>query len=88
MLKLKDGILVKRIDDEGIIVDTNTGRYLAPNRIALEMITAMMDSDNYEEVIARLMNQMDIDRGTIEVDLKVLGNRLVELGLVSEAAPM
>ena len=86
MLKLKEGIVVKRIDDEGIIVDTNIGRYLAPNRTALEMIMAMMESDDHKEVIARLINLMDVDRRTLEVDLKALVDRLIELGLVHEAS--
>ena len=86
VLKLKEGIVIKRIDDEGIIVDTNTGRYFAPNRTALEIITAMMESDDNEEVITRLMDLMDVDRRTLEVDLKALVSRLLELSLVYKAS--
>lgn len=86
MLKLKEGVVTKHIDDEGIIVDTNTGRYLALNRTAMEMISVMIESDDYEEVINRLMNLIDIDRRTLDGDLKALISRLRELGLVSEAS--
>lgn len=86
MLKLKEGVVAKHIDDEGIIVDTNTGRYLALNRTAMEMISVMIESDDYEGVINRLMNLIDIDRRTLDGDLKALISRLRELGLVSEAS--
>lgn len=85
MLKFKEGIVIKRIDDEGIIVDTNTGRYLAPNRTALEMILAMMESEDYQEVLARLLSLIDVDRQTLKIDLKALVDRLDELDLVQEA---
>ena len=91
MLRLKDGVEIVSLEDErlaetdkggGIVLDTNSGRYLEVNSIALEMITALVSSEDVDEAINSLMERISIDRQTLEGDLKEFVDNLIELGLV------
>jgi hypothetical protein len=81
MLKLKQGVVAVRVDQDTIIVDTNTGRYFAANTIAYEMIAAMLHGQSDDEAVKALTDVIDIDEATLRNDIQEVRDRLADLDL-------
>jgi hypothetical protein len=83
LLKLKDGVVAIRLDDDGILVDTLGGRYMAINRTAYAMIEALGSCDGEEQALGRLEAGMAADRATLVRDIGSLRAQLEGLGLTA-----
>ena len=87
MFALTSGASYTPIDGEGIIVDTNTGRYVSLNSTASAMLQALVKSQSKEAVLdtlTTLMDLGDVGRETLERDLDGLSTQLRDLGLLEE----
>lgn len=87
MFRLKPEVVVETVDNEGIIVDPSTGRYISLNGTAVEMITVLVKSSDVATAVDSLTKTMATDCGTIERDVASLTSQLHDLGLVEDGAP-
>ena len=83
LLELKKGVVAIQFDDEGVLVDSLNGRYMAINRSAYEMIQALGSCDTEDEALGRLEKQMAADRPTLREGIGSLRAQLEGLGLTA-----
>ncbi len=67
-----------------MIVDTNTGRYIALNRTAAITLKALIEHQDVDETLSSIERLIDADRATLRTDIRSLVSQLKDLGLVLE----
>ena len=81
MFALKSRVVFKPLENEGIIIDVNTGRYLSLNVSASTMLAALIDHRDVGKAAEALVNVFDVDNRTLRQDLEDLVSQLQELDL-------
>ena len=87
MYGLKPGVSFTEVENEGIVVDTNTGTYVSVNGTASAMLKALVAHRERESALEDLLQKLEVDREVLEQDLDSVVARLTELGLVEELPP-
>ena len=85
MVKLKDGVISTSIGEECIVIDPDSGKYLASNRVGYEMMAALVANRSEADAISALMETLDVDEGRLLQDFNAFQRRLVTLELASDA---
>ncbi len=83
MFKLGAGVIVFRLNENALLVDSRTGRYMALNCTAMEMLEAVQTNEDEELIIAQLAKRFATDEHTLMAGLQVLQQRLSELELLN-----
>ena len=82
MLSLNNGIIFTSLEDEGMIVDTNAGKYIYLNQTASDMVQLIIASESEEDIPQKLATKFNIDQQTVKSHFEDLVSQLVELKLL------
>ena len=83
MPQLRDGVVLEDVnEDEAIMIDLNTGRYISLNRTATMLLRTWVDSGGIPGALEALGGKFDVEQSVIEADLTKLLTSLSELELI------
>ena len=75
-------VLFRELEGEGVLLDLETERYYTLDDIGARMWYLLHEHEEVEAVVARLLDEYDVDEATLRQDLAELITRLSEAGLV------
>ncbi len=81
-VELSDHVLLRPVEETGVMLDLDTERYIGLDETALRMVQTAADSSSIGETVSKLVEIYDADRETIEGDLLGLVIDLDDRGLV------
>ena len=80
-----DGVLVKELDGEGVLLDLGSERYFGLNRTAFRMWRALTESPSIDAALAELELEYEVDASALARDAEALVETLLRHGLVRVA---
>ena len=80
--KLKESVILEDVENECILVDLESAKYLALNKTAMMMAIAIRDTGDTSVAIDKILEYTEVDRDTLERDIDKFVNELKELELV------
>jgi Coenzyme PQQ synthesis protein D (PqqD) len=76
MLKKKEEIIWRVVDDEALLLDTNSGYYFSMNGTATEIWCLLNEGKSIDEVAQTIANRYEIDSETVKCDVHELISNL------------
>lgn len=80
--QIPDSIFIQEIDDEVIILDSNTQEYFTINQVGKDIWELLSKELTLEEVVTELMEIYDISKEQLETDVKNFIEALNQKGLI------
>lgn len=80
--QIPDSIFIQEIDDEVIILDSNTQEYFTINQVGKDIWELLSKELTLEEVVTELMEIYDISKEQLESDVKNFIEALSQKGLI------
>lgn len=81
-VRAAEGVLVKELDGEGVLLDLGSERYFGLNHTGFRMWCALTGSPSIEAALAGLAREYDVDAAALERDALSLLEALLRHGLV------
>jgi len=86
MIRLKDSVLVSRVDGEAVLLDADSSEYYGLNSPGTRMLDLLADCGDQETAIQLAAAEFDAPEERIRSDFIALLNALLEKGLVRQDA--
>ena len=86
MYALRTGVVFENTEEDGIIVDTNLGRYISLNGTASLILERLLTTQTESELLDDLRGIIEADRKTLQKDVESVVSELVELDLLEQQA--
>jgi len=80
---IPDSVMLQNIDDETLLLDTNTQEFFSLNEIGSAMWESMSEYNNLEEVYKEFQEAFDIDANQLKSDITTFASALKEKGLIT-----
>lgn len=81
-IEIADHVLLRPVEDTGVMLDLETERYIGLDETALRMIQTAAESPNLADTVTELSALYDADAALIEKDLVALVADLDGRGLI------
>jgi hypothetical protein len=81
-LRISDGVVVRDLDGESVILDMDSGIYFGLDRIGTRVWQLIEQHGTLEEVVRIMQNEYDVDPQTLRADAEALVAALIEKRLV------
>ena len=81
-VRAAEGVLVKELDGEGVLLDLGSETYFGLNRTGFRMWCALTSSPSIEAALSQLAREYDVDAPVLERDAQSLLEALLRHGLV------
>jgi hypothetical protein len=78
----RERITWRKLRDELVLMHLDTGAYYSLNETGIIIWQGIADGRPYEEIIARITEEFEVDRETVVRDFERLVNELADQGLV------
>jgi hypothetical protein len=85
-IRVSPGTLHRELHGEGVLLQLDTGEYFGLDPVGQRIWTLITECGDLEAVLARLLEEFDVDSDTMTRDLDALVTELIDHRLV-EAAP-
>lgn len=76
MLKTKEEIIWRVVDDEALLLDTNSGYYFSMNDTATEIWCLLNEGKSIDDVAATISERYEIDSSSVKRDVEELIDNL------------
>lgn len=86
-LRISDGVHFVRMDDQVIVADMRSGRYLGLDDVGARVWDLIRRGAAREAIVDCLCGEYDVPRGVLERDLQRLFQDLLKRRLVEYATP-
>jgi hypothetical protein len=70
------------LDGEAVILQMGTGTYYGLNEVGRSIWDFIQQSHTYDEIMAKMLEEYDVERGQLDRDLSTLLRNLMAAGLV------
>lgn len=80
-----DGIHMTTVGDDGLVLNTHNEQCYQLNRVAVAFWRLMESMSEFDEIIARLLMQFEVEEDRLRADMQSLVVSLQSLGLICEA---
>lgn len=82
-VRLPDHALVLEVDDEAVVLNTNSETYFQVNDVGALLLRHMGDGSTVRELVDVVVGEYDVDRPTVANDLAELLDDLRARGLIT-----
>ena len=82
----RPGVLLRRLEDEAVLLDSASGRYFGLNATGSRVFELLDGERTLEAVVERLLQEHAVDRERLQQDVAELVSELRSQGLVVEAS--
>jgi translation initiation factor IF-2 len=84
--KRQDDWVGTQVDEEFVMINVESGRYVALNSTAAAVWELMADPQEENALVTRLTRDFDVDRETCALSVSRAMTRMKELGMADEVA--
>ncbi len=81
-IRIRDDVLSRVLEGEAVLLDLKSGTYFGLNEVGSEVWEIIRSGADIGQIRAKLLEQFDVDRHTVDRDLETLIAQLEERGLV------
>jgi len=81
-MRLKDGIVFNKIENEGVLFNQENGHFYSLNEIASRIIENMLSGKDVDGIVDVLSSEYDSERTAIFEDVKSYIKEIREMGLL------
>ena len=81
----REGVLAREIGGEMVLLDVEAGTYFGLNEVGTRAWSLLAEGATLGEVVELLLAELEVDRETLETDLRGLVCDLVAQGLIDVA---
>lgn len=81
------GVLAREVGGEMVLLDVDLGTYYGLNEVGTRVWALLVEGENFGKVEERLLAEFEVDRPTLEADLRGLLRDLAEHGLIDVILP-
>lgn len=82
MIRLTDSVMLSRVDDEIVLLDSASGKYFGFNAVGSRMVDLLITSSNYETTLKRAASEYAVPEKKISDDLRNLFSDLLSKRLI------
>lgn len=80
-----EACLASAVDDEQVILDTDTGTYYGLNPVGSYLWTLLEEAHTVEELVSKTATEFDVSKGECRTDVRSFLAEMHEAGLVESA---
>ena len=81
-VKPRAGVLAREVGGEMVILDVGLGTYYGLNEVGTRAWTMLAEGVTLGEIERRLLSEFEVDRATLDADLRALVRDLLSHGLI------
>lgn len=81
-LRISDGVVVRDLDGESVILDMDSGIYFGLDRVGTRVWQLIEQHGTLEEAVRIMQDEYDVDPQTLRADAEALVAALIEKRLV------
>lgn len=81
-LQIPETLMISEVDNELVILNTETEQFYGLNESAADMWTALKETDSVEAAVAHMVEQYDVSTDQVRQDMENLIKQLVEWNLI------
>ena len=81
-VSLPPDVLIRRVEDESVILNLENGRYFGLDDMGTRMLETLRESASIQEAFDALLARYDVEPEFLEGDLRGLLDKLLESGVV------
>ena len=81
-MKFKDGVLVERLGDVGVIFDNNTSTLHEFNEVGYLIVSMIEENMSHAKMVAKIVDEYRISEARAKKDLKEFIRQLKDKGLI------
>ena len=79
---LSQEIAVADLGDEAVILDPASGTYFGLNEVAARILTLAGEPTTVGQIVDRLLDEFDVERGVLSADVDAFVRDLAERGML------
>ena len=83
LIRNEKDVMFTQVDNETVIMNTNTGRYIGLNPVATDVWNLLEKKINFNQLIKALMEEYEVDEKTCRKDSSDFVQRLLNSKLLS-----
>jgi len=83
MLQLRQGVLMQKLEQQAVLLDTHSARYFELNQTAVDLVTALQAGEPEDALISRLAAHYQVAPDRLRADLASLLAALREQALLA-----
>lgn len=80
---IPDSVMLQNIDDETLLLDTNTQEFFSLNEMGAAMWESMSEYKNLNEVLKEFQEAFEVDENQLKEDIAAFASQLKEKGLIT-----
>lgn len=80
MLSFKEGVFLQIVENEGICVDMNTGKYIRLNETATYIVNCLLNKEE-TDALQELLTYYNVDEDKLKRDIYKIKSQLTDLGI-------
>jgi Coenzyme PQQ synthesis protein D (PqqD) len=82
-----NSVMARKVGDEVIVLDLTGGEYFGLPAVGATLWEHIQDNQPLSHAVAKILDEYDIDRSTVESDVLRLVGELCQRGLLVETSP-
>ena len=82
-VKIPDGVLISKLQDESVILNLDSERYYGLDDVGTRFLSVLTTSESIEAAYQTLVNEYNVDSEVLRQDLIELIENLSEQGLIT-----
>lgn len=84
-LRIRDSALVRRLGDDAVVLDLETGTYFGLDPVGARFIELLVEGASIEQVARALVKEFDVEETVVAEDLLRLARDMLSNGLLEIA---
>ncbi len=85
LIALNDAVVSAELDDELVLLNVETGVYYGLNELGARVWSLLGSGHGEAEIVDRLAGEFDVERATLEADVRAFLADLAAAGLIRRA---
>lgn len=85
-IRVPDSVLMRVVGEDLVLLNMNAENYYGLNPVGARLMQLAEAGAVLEEIVVALLNEFDVERPQLEVDIRAVAADLIAAGLLEEVA--
>lgn len=85
-IRVPDSVLMRVVGEDLVLLNMNAENYYGLNPVGARLMQLAEAGAVLEEIVVALLNEFDVERAQLEVDIRAVAADLIAAGLLEEVA--
>ena len=85
-IRVPDSVLMRVVGEDLVLLNMNAENYYGLNPVGARLMQLAQAGAVLEEIVVALLNEFDVERPQLEVDIRAVAADLIAAGLLEEVA--